>query len=431
MKPRTSRRLSLLNPLPPFGVGAADTESLQSYFFRLALSHCITAPALKQKICDLMDWRQPTKYHSSDLNLNGVGHAAVQWSSALSELTGVARLDLLTLISWRDVIAIKGLTCSTSYWCPLCFSLDRQEGREPYFRLSWHISSANACAKHSVYLLSSCLRCGRPNACSSSAYVVAGWCCFCGSFLGDAVNVTPATVGDLWRAREIGKLVAMSPALRSAPTRAIMIEGLVSIIARLDHGMPTLFARRIGLNKTTVHYWLKEGGTPGMPALLRIAAHAGVALPALLTGDVTDAHLAATNSLESELIPPKRKRAPARAIDAEKISAQLDRLISTGRGLSVSEAARQLNVHPRQLYDIANDRAKKIGEAWRRERKERAHRNRERAAALIEAAVLDILAEGKGPTLRELRSRIPKEVLGSVREIFVLLEEAKAKVSRR
>ncbi|WP_410699642.1 TniQ family protein, partial [Chryseobacterium sp. SIMBA_028] len=78
----------------------------------------------------------------------------------MSQLTGIAQLDLLTMLPWRNVIAGIGLLSPHCRWCPLCFAQDLSEGREPYFRLAWDIGTVDACPKHAAKLVGFCPNCG-------------------------------------------------------------------------------------------------------------------------------------------------------------------------------------------------------------------------------------------------------------------------------
>ncbi|NWK46544.1 hypothetical protein HWX30_19330 [Ralstonia pickettii] len=49
----------------------------------------------------------------------------------------------------------------------------------------------------------------------------------------------------------------------------------------------------------------------------------------------------------------------------------------------------------------------------------------ERARDAIDAACQDIVSEGKAINLREIRKRVPQEVLGSVKGVITLLQEAR------
>ena len=93
--------------------------------------------------------------------------------------------------------------------------------------------------------------------------------------------------------------------------------------------------------------------------------------------------------------------------------------------VSVAEAARRLELDPRQLYCQANNEARLLGERWRQHMERQGRRSLESAREVIAAACVDILAEGAAINLREVKRRVPAEILGSVRGVIDLLTEIK------
>jgi hypothetical protein len=104
-----------------------------------------------------------------------------------------------------------------------------------------------------------------------------------------------------------------------------------------------LFLVELESQKSTVHHWLKEGGTPSLEISLKIAAHYGLSLKQLLTGElsqwqppVLDEQLA-FELLSSNQTP---RNAP-RTIDWTSIEEKLVAFLSLPKPISVLEAARR------------------------------------------------------------------------------------------
>lgn len=195
---------------------------------------------------------------------------------------------------------------------------------------------------------------------------------------------------------------------------------------RLDNGRSAAFARRIGLSKATVHNWLKDGGLPSLDASLRIAAHAGLALPQLLTGDIAGWTVPSqAEQLELALLCActKGKRSAPRQLDWDDIRAQLRGFMALPVPISVAEAARRLDVDTRHLYLQANREARTLAERWKQYLARRGEEARMRARPYIEAACRSILAEGYAISLREVEERVPREILASVERLFDFLKE--------
>jgi len=421
---------SALYALPPIGVGTADVESLTSYFCRLAVAHSVTSTDLLHRISKTCGWAAPAKNFWKDTNLSGMGDVVERYACALSEMTSVERLDLLTLLPWRNVIAQSSKAPATSRWCSACFEEDMVRGRTPYFRLTWDVGDVDVCLEHGGRLADACPDCGGTGARNNAACVVPGWCCHCGAPLS-RVREAPrsATPAETWKAAQVGQLLATQASLFSAPDRDIMMEGILKLVDELDDGMSSRFARRIGANKSTVHYWFKQGGVPTLAAHLRIASQTGVSLVALLTGSVDgEARCLCESPSLAELFPDYRKRASPSQRDGTDIKEQMDEVRQSDVAISVREAARRLNVHRRRLYNRDNEKAHIIGAKWREEQRHRSEQHRLEAVGAIAAAVEDILSRGKAPNLREVQQLVPREVLGGVRGVFAMIQEATQKI---
>lgn len=424
----TSIARSILNPVAPLGVGTPDTESLMSYFCRLALSHCVTTSDLARKVTDATGGKFNPKWNWKSVSPSGISDTAEKWSQALTELTTIECRNSLTLLPWREVIAEMGLISTCARWCPVCFAEDRATGGTPYVRLSWDIGMVITCARHETKLSHVCPACGRRETEHRSAYIVPGWCTKCGAFLGSNVH-SGSTPEETWIANQVGGMVARQATLETKPSLETLRNCVQTLVMHLDGGKNAVFARRIGVNKSTAHYWLKNGGTPTLSALLRIALHTGIDLPKLLTGDLTGWSVSCVKTPSCALSLAERKRRQSPVINrSELLRARLVALNESKEPVSVREAARQLDVHPRQLYQSANDEARAIGERWRNIQRYRAEQSREIARGAIETAYFKIQAEGKCVNLRELRNHVPNAILGSVRDVFALIEEVKEKV---
>jgi DNA-binding phage protein len=422
-------RRSVLYPLEPIGVGTPEVESLLSYFYRLAGLHCLSAGKLFEKVTAAMGWEQlrERNYHRwFNSTVHGSGNLAVRWSQALSELTSVERLDKLTLVAWRQTISQHGFSATSSRWCSQCFAQDLADGCTPYLRLAWDVRDADACPKHQSALVNVCPACTRNDTRDGLAYVVPGWCSFCGAFLGGAKGFVAAGEGDMWKSSQIGAMLAAQSALHSQPRSDAMINGVRHLIARMDVGKSAVFARRIGLSKSTVHYWLKRDGIPSLAAHLRIASQTGVSLLELLTGDIDESWSRTLVSPQlATLFPDCQKRTSSQARDIEKIKEQLDMFRKADVPISLSDAARRLSMNRRELYRLVNEEALAIGKRWKQHRERRGTDRREKDSKIVQAAVTEIEAEGKSANLRSLIHWLQKEELGRVNSPLTLLKEAK------
>ena len=416
---------SALNPVAPIGVGTQEVESLVSYFCRLAMSHCVSTKNLGRYVVATMQ-RELSEDNTWLMtnSFSGMSETVGDWARSLSELTSVESLESLTLRAWRNVIAERSPRPVSARWCPQCLAEDRAAGASPYFRLAWDVGAVTACPKHKTKLAHVCTNCGGIDTRHKSSYVVPGWCTACDNFLGCPDNVEPATLSEIWVASQVGATLAIQSKLPSLPTTKGLLDTIKELVDRLDDGKGAIFARRIGLSKTTVHYWLKEGGCPTLPALLRIASQTGLTLPNLLTGDLADWLQASAEIQEfQQLFPEASKRAPCRRHDWKQIRAEMGALIKLSEAVSLTEAARKLNVGSRLLYKKASEEARILSERWNEHQRHSAEQNRKKTSELIKQLYPEILAQGRAVNLRELMAHVPKDSDVKLRNVFNLLRE--------
>lgn len=419
---------SVLHSLAPLGCGTPEVESLLSYCCRLAVSHSVSVAALARTVADALGNELRDGFDWHERNLSGIGDAAETWASGLSALTGVGRLDRLSLVLWRDVIAQSALSATWGRWCPDCLAEDRASGKTPYFRLAWDIGAVTVCPKHRAQLVDVCPDCGRTKIRHQATYVVPGWCTHCGAFLGSQAASTrqPASPEALWAARQVGLLLSAQGGQETRPSRDVLQEAIRTVVTRLDHGKSAAFARRIGLGKATVHHWLQEGGIPTLGASLRMALHAGLPLPKLLNGDLEGWRVPQEAvQFDLALVIGDSRRETPRVLDWVSIRAELVRLAALPTPISLAEAARRLEVDTRHLYLQANKEARILGERWKRYMKQRREDSHAKARPHIEAACRALLAEGRSISLREVEERVPRDVLVSVERLFDMLQDIK------
>lgn len=421
---------SELHALQPLAQGTSEVESLLSYFCRLALSHSVSTLALSRMIAQRLQHDVSPSFDWHQRQLAGIREAAMTWSAALSALTSVQRLDRLTFLPWREVISQNGLSIvSRGQFCPMCLADDLAQGKEPYFRLVWESAQVSVCAHHGCQLTTLCPHCGKDNIRHAAAYVVPGWCTHCGNSLGKAgASVAAAEPAARWAARQVGDLVAAQDRLENEPNRSALISAITHFITEMDHGQSASFARRIGVAKSTIHHWLKGDGTPTLEASLKISAQTGASLTQLLTGNLTGWKRPAYDRqlvLSLSRVPP-RARAIQRELNWPEIEEKLQDFLSLPTPISVLEAGRRLNVEARQLYLRANRTTRQLGERWKTYLARRQEENAIQAWPYLEQACIDIWAEGKAVTRREVASRVPRTILTPLNNLLQVLKDVQA-----
>lgn len=432
MNPVVLNPRSALHALEPFGVGTSDVESLQSYFCRLALSHSTTTQELSRLVARRIGQEIAHDFKWHQRQISGIRESALTWSSALSALTTVTDLDGLTFRPWHKVISQNGLSIAKQgQFCPDCFAEDKATGQQPYFRLAWELKTVTVCSRHRTPLAQQCPACFKDNVRHAAAFVVPGWCTHCGEFLGGPAKdqehhaIEPAA---MWTARQVGELVASQTATTERPVHANLVEAIKLIITEMDGGQSAVFARRIGVAKSTVHHWLHGDGTPTLEVSLKIAAQSGIALTDLLRGRISDWQPPASAQQLSLTLPKvePRRRAHEKDRDWPELERQLQAFLLLPTPISVLEAARRLDVEARQLYLRMNRTTRQLGERWKFYIQRRHESHVAQAWPYIEAACRDIWSQGKAVTRREVAKRVPADILNPVTGLLDVIKDVQA-----
>ncbi|EGI77105.1 TniQ family protein [Hylemonella gracilis] len=424
---------STLHALDPYGRGTSEVESLLSYFCRLAVSHSTSTLSLSRMIAERFQHEVEKNFDWHERHISGLRESALTWSSALSAMTSVPGLDELTFLPWKAVVSQNGLSMvSKGQFCPVCFAEDCWNGRGPYFRLAWESRAMTVCLRHSVRLIQYCPSCGKDNVRHAAAFVVPGWCTKCGEFLGrdaDQLEAEAISPEELWQARQVGDLLVAQGRHGDVAQRSGFIDALIHIIGEMDGGMPSMFAARTGIAKSTLHHWLHEKGTPTLEMSLNIAARCGISLPKLLLGDLRDWE-APRRDQQLALLPSHdlKRRSSARALDWDQIERELQNFLELPTPISVLEAARRLDVEARQLYLRVNRTTRHLGERWKRHLAHSRQANLQTALPHLQSLGRELLAEGHALTRRDVAARIPPEVMSSVPRLFEVLRNVQERL---
>lgn len=417
---------SILHALEPKVVGTEQVESLVSYFCRLAVSHSISVTALAKVVEQATKIDFQAKFDWRAQSLSGIGSSAVQWSGALAAVTSVGHLDLLTLSSLASVLAPKGLMASsTGKWCPHCFKEDRELGKTPYFRLAWDINLVKACARHGTQLVCTCPECGKSGVRHNAAYVIPGWCAHCGAFLGSSTSAILASPEALWVAEQVGRLLAAQASLKSPPRLVEVQQTLVELISRLSDGNSSAFGKRIGVAKSTVHYWVHGKTALTLETALRIAAATGLSLEKLLMADMSG-WVAPTEVCQLDLdleFGSRQRTAVSRHIDWAEVREQLQRFSKELIPISLAEASRRMQIETNYLYLHANQEARILSARWQEYAKRQTAIRYKQARDSVVRICKQLMSEGKCPHMRDVRSMLTKEELASITSLIDLISD--------
>lgn len=448
---------SKLHHIQPLGLGTGDVESLTSYFCRLSNSHsCSThdLAAFVMRTSQTQRWPQyleatpRPRFVWHERAISGICDAAQTWSAALSELTGVERLDRLTLLPLQGLIVAKSLMAQQARWCPDCLAQDLADGQPAYFRLSWDIGVNKVCHHHHTPLVAHCPVCERTRVRHSSHCVVPGWCCHCGSFLGTAtakpqhelaeLSATSCTATDepgemnflLKRAIELAELLARTSACVPAdrefePSLEQMHESLEFLIEKLDFGIAARFAKRVGIGKPCLHGWRKNRSAITLEGALQVSSFTGLDLASFFEGQTQSwVKPDVQEQLSLELQHPPRLPGPCpRVHDWPDIRQKLKGYLRDIEPLSVTQIGLELDIDDRLLYLHANDLARQLAQRHLTYRERRFKVEIACATEKVKQACEMLNSQGVGISPAALETLVPRQTMNVIPNLYTVLTE--------
>jgi hypothetical protein len=250
-------------------------ESLGSYICRLCDAHSISTQVIIEEIVNRLN--ESNKYilnreYSSVLHqINGMGIFASKWIETLQLITGRNDLHDLNLVNWKNIIKPNSLVRKYKSWCPECLTEMKKESQEVFEPLIWSLQQVLVCPKHNILLQSKC-----PNIkCNMNIPILgsqshAGFCSYCGSWLGNMSNpYTVANQDEIWVTRNIQDMVNnnLTPKNLTFNRNGIQIFNIFSPEGIFDQSNTDFLATIFGVHSTTINRW-KRGENPPLSTII-------------------------------------------------------------------------------------------------------------------------------------------------------------------
>ena len=180
-----------LSKMAPINLGNGFTESLSSYFNRLANVHHVSP---NQLFTELISKTQ--SYSQDQLKPHARLEISSHYSSILNDAikrhsTVDCNFLRLTICNWTNAFSVRAFGPLTEHykWCPLCLVDDAEEHGSQYIRLLWSIEVVSVCPRHKIALVSKCPECDNPQRFHVSSSVI-GFCSHCGFEFADSSKTT-------------------------------------------------------------------------------------------------------------------------------------------------------------------------------------------------------------------------------------------------
>jgi len=346
-----------LASIVPHGAGTERVESLYSLTLRLAGRHSTTPNAFVALLGPLTGQHDRTRHdwvgQLHDTSFSGSGDESFAWVNFLERATGM-QLGMTIAGRWGHTLTRRGSGSSRRKWCPQCLDDSLGDG-DPYLHLLWTIGLVTACPVHGCVLETACPHCGHGRTATGRtskrfAMHAPGVCGECGGWLGahDPVDpavppraVTPAADHAICVAAHIGGLLAEP----LGEEESVQVGRTLTAAAdRYFGGSMVKLADWIGLNKSTVHGWLKGDVVPELGRLVELAIKLRMPLRELMTGNT--ASLPDSLSEKSARLESYDRSAP----NPHLKRAAMEALLDDDPGISVREMARRVGMNHRDAY---------------------------------------------------------------------------------
>lgn len=316
--------------LAPTGIGTPSTESLTSYFIRLAELHLVTPRifflhSMSKAGNEVSQETTPYTYgltnpsaSNATHQINGNGLAAEKWVRSIEELTQQSNLCFLTFLPWKGVISSRAKYRRSRAWCPSCLEDQFVAGISPHEQLRWSHKLVQMCPDHKVRLETECPHC-RSSSVALCGRSRPGLCSRCNGWLGFYPNNVSPDLSEnyatnesieMFIAEQIGELIAIAPHLTCLPTQGPPKISITKCVRQFFDGNFRAFVRFFGMRRGNDYFYKGKPRSIDLELLLKLAFYAGTTLLNLLTNEnaLADFNPLASKDVTSTRLSPRLKK---------------------------------------------------------------------------------------------------------------------------
>ncbi len=265
--------------------------------------------------------------------------------------------------------ALQRSGASARKWCPHCLDESLAHGT-PFMPLLWTIGMVTACPIHHCELETVCPHCSlgeTPTGRSAKRFAMSapGVCGSCGSWLGayDAADATlpprPSTPASDYEVSIAGQVAGLLAHPLQKGEEIAVGRTLTAAAQLYFKGSVVRLSEWLGLNKSTVHGWMKGTVLPELGRLADMAIKLRIPLRDLMVGnaqvlpEALCEKSANLSSYERSAPNPHEKRAGILA------------LLDHDPGISVRAVARELGMNHRDIYHYQGQAVREHSEIGR------------------------------------------------------------------
>lgn len=435
---------SRLYHLEPVGVGSPMVESLTSYLTRLAEAHSLhlrtlvtdeVLPRLNQShlyrdMRPVYDYL--TRFWKQSTMLNGTSATSSDWVQTLEQLTLRRDLRFLTMLTFADVLASRGLLRRVQAWCPTCYEEWRETNRVIYQPLLWALEVIQVCPRHGLQLHLRCPFGGCGHELPALApRAQAGYCPQCGRWLGNPSpregNAQELRVEEQerqWVATVVGELLAAAPDFPALPRREVIAESITTHVQAVMNGNFSSFAQHLHVHRRTAWEWGQGLQVPQLTALLQLCSYFGTSPAHFLTGCALGTAPVQKYAPEEKPTVEKPKKR-FRKFETERLRCALEGALQEEGDLppSMREVAGRLQYDSSHLYKHFPDLCRAIAARYRSYQKEQRRLRLDGICDEVRQTARDLHAQGHSPSERQIGKLLKKRGVFKEEEVRTALQD--------
>lgn len=410
---------------PPCKVGTVWCESLTSYINRLGWTLRTSPRALvAQEIVPLLSTAQTFQATPSLLStlsrggggamkMNGTGSVALEWAEILGQLTARPDLHLLTLHWWVGNLSVQGQLRMTPAWCPLCYTVWRQQELHIYQPLLWLLKLVTRCPQHGRRLEERCPQCHKRQSGIAADKTPPGMCTQCGAWLG-----TEEETGQSWESNDEVRWqewvvhaldeLCVTSASSGPPQWAHFFASLA--ICLEEPGGYSRLARMAGISRTLFYSWTSSDSksyhcTPSLDSVLRLCHACNVTPLQVLRQDLISLKQG-LQSAKPTHYPQLRQPVRCRRDQVDRLLClELINAVLEGREepLGACQVAKRLGYDVRQLQYLFPQECRSLTKRAKEYRKQQKALRTAKKCEEVRQTVMSLHAQGIFPSQRRLR----------------------------
>ncbi|MGN4633765.1 TniQ family protein [Bacillus cereus group sp. MYBK34-1] len=351
---------SQLYGLKPIGINTPYVESLTSYLIRLSEVHqvypsslisYVIAPILDKEFIINSATRGGNRFYDGARTMNSFGSNALDMIDALTSLTEVKQLDVLTLAPMKGVVPSRHLLKNHLSWCSICYEEQLNNKSIIYTPLLWKLKMVNTCSKHKCKLKMECTSCHKriPILHRKSRN---GYCPYCSTWLGTEISIDQDLDYlniDYKITLMTEKIIRYKEEIANLTNEQQIVKNINYLVNTYEEGNMQRFAKNLNLAKTTLWDWCNGKVLPPLFRVLEICCLFDVSPVSFYIEDISVNKEKVVFNAECHTRETKKRE---RKFDYDVALSILQKYAQySDSNISMNVLAKQLGYSKRTLYD--------------------------------------------------------------------------------